>query len=56
MEVATFYINNVQVGGNINLGSFTHHGHIQVVVGFVRDTEREGAVTRFENLRGRIIE
>ncbi len=55
-EVATFYINNVQVGGNINLGSFTHHGHIQVVVGFVRDTEREGAVTRFENLRGRIIE
>ena len=54
--VAKFYINNIQVGRNINLGSFTHQGDIGVLTGYFRDTEREGAVTRFENLRGRIIE
>ena len=50
------YINNVQVGGDIDLDPVTHPGDIGVFTGYLRNTEREGAVTRFENLRGRIIE
>ena len=55
-RVGKFYINNIQVGGNIDLSFVTHEGNIGVFTGYIRDTEREGAVTRFENLRGRIIE
>ena len=54
--VGKFYVNNVQVVGNISLGIFAHRGHIEVFTGAYVGTEREGAVTRFENLRGRIIE
>ena len=51
-----FYINNVQVGGNIDLTGATHAGDISAFEGFFVDTEQTGAVTRFENLRGRIVE
>ena len=54
--VAKFYINNIQFGGNISLANFTHQGDIGVFTGYFEDTERAEAVTRFENLRGQIIE
>ena len=55
-DVAQLYINGQQVGGNINISSVPHPGDIGVFTGYWRDSSRVGAVTEFENLRGKLLD
>ena len=54
--VGEFYINGTLVHGNLDLSSANHAGNIVAIEGIHLDTEREGAVTLFENLRGTVLE
>lgn len=54
--VGEFYINGVLIHGNLDLSSANHAGNIAAFEGILLDTERDGAVTVFENLRGKVLE
>ena len=54
--VGDFYINGVLVRGSLDLSSANHAGDIAALEGFHLDAERHGAVTLFENLRGKVLE
>ncbi len=55
-NVAQLYINGQQVGGNIDISSVPHPGDIGVFTGYWRDSSRAGAVTQFEDLRGKLLD
>ena len=55
-NVAQLYINGQQVGGNIDISSVPHPGDIGVFTGYWTGSEREGAVTEFEDLRGKLLD
>ena len=54
--VGEFYINGNLVRGDLDLSSANHAGNIAAFEGILLDTERDGAVTVFENLRGKVLE
>ena len=55
-DVARLYINGQQVGGEIDISSVPHPGNIGVFTGYWSGSERAGAVTEFENLRGKLLD
>ena len=55
-NVANLYINGQQVGGGIDISSVPHPGDIGVFTGYWNGSERAGAVTEFENLRGKLLD
>ncbi len=55
-DTAQLYINGQQVGGNIDISSVPHPGDIGVFTGYWTGSERDGAVTEFENLRGKLLD
>ena len=55
-NVAQLYINGQQVGGNIDISSVPHPGDIGVFTGYWEGSDRQGAVTQFENLRGELLD
>ncbi len=55
-NVANLYINGQQVGGNIDISSVSHPGYIGVFTGYWKGSARAGAVTEFENLRGKLLD
>ena len=55
-DTAQLYINGQQVGGNIDISDVPHPGNIGVFTGVWTGSERDGAVTEFENLRGKLLD
>ena len=55
-DVALLYINGQQVGGAIDISSVAHPGDIGVFTGYWKGSSQAGAVTEFENLRGKLLD
>ncbi len=55
-DTAQLYINGQQVGGDIDISDVPHPGEIGVFTGVWTGSERDGAVTEFENLRGKLLD
>ena len=55
-DTAQLYINGQQVEGNIDISSVPHPGDIGVFTGYWKGSARAGAVTEFENLRGKLLD
>ena len=55
-DVARFWINGTRVGGDIDISSVPHAGNIGAFTGHYSNSQRQGAVTKFTNLRGRLLD
>ena len=49
------YVNGTQVA-QVPLSAATHSGYLGIFTGFIRDSKREGYVTRYENFHGQALD
>ncbi len=60
-DYTAFYLNGqwMQVSGGLDifpLGPGTDRGWVDIITAYISGTEREGAITHYENFRGRVLE
>ena len=55
-NVARFWVNGQRVGGDIDISSAPHAGDIGVAGTYWKGSDRQGAVTKFEDVRGKLLD
>ena len=55
-SVARFWVNGQRVGGDIDISSAPHAGDIGVAGTYWKGSDRQGAVTKFEDVRGKLLD